>query len=168
MITNYFKLYIKCLFLIIFLNSCENKSISEFDKNIEELITWSLLEKNDYQNVNYTPISSKTLAGLLTLQEHKNIIQPENGILIGYFSFQSNKMFINDSDKDLLILISKAQKYENFDILIQSNDIKSNLNDIVDEIITILSSNGVNSSNIKLNSIADKNLDFAIRIIKLL
>ena len=38
---------------------------------------------------------------------------------------------MSDINKDLLILISKAQKYENFNILIQSNDIKSNLKDVM-------------------------------------
>ena len=168
MITNYLNICIKYFFLIIFLTSCENKTLSELDKNIEELITWSLLDESEYLSINYTPVSSRTLADLLSLHESENIIHPKKGVLIGYFSYKNNKKALTESDKDLLILIAKAQIYENFNILIQSNDIKSNLNDIMDEIRIILLSNGVKSNNIKLNSIVDINQDFVIKIIKLL
>ena len=69
--------------------------------------------------------------------------------------------------KDLIILISKAQKYEDFNILIQSNDIKSNLNKVIDEIKRILLSNGVKKYNIKINSKEDLNKDMVIKLIKL-
>ncbi|PPR15783.1 MAG: hypothetical protein CFH33_01207 [Alphaproteobacteria bacterium MarineAlpha9_Bin3] len=168
MITCYLKICIKYFFLIVFLTSCEKKTFSELDKNIEELIKWSLLDESEYQSINYTPVSSRTLADLLSLHEYENIVHPKKGILIGYFSYENNKMVLTESNKDLLILIAKAQIYENFDILIQSNDIKSNLNDIINEIRIILLSNGVKSNNIRLNSIVDISQDFVIKIIKLL
>ena len=168
MINSNLKLYIKYVFLIIFLTSCENKTISEFDENIEELITWAFEEEIEYQSVNYTPITSKTLADLLTLKEYKNLSETEKGIIIGYFNFENDKIKLTESNKDLLILISKAQKYENFDILIESNDIKSNLNGIVDEIERILLSNGVKENNIKVNSLENINQNYIIKIIKLL
>ena len=167
MISVYIKLFKKYFLVIIFLSSCEYNSISEFDRDIEELIDWSLINETKYQSINYTPISSETLAELISLEEYSNLVQPKNGILIGYFIFKSDKIFLTESNKDLIILISKAQKYEDFNILIQSNDIKSNLNKVIDEIKRILLSNGVKKYNIKINSKEDLNKDMVIKLIKL-
>ena len=167
MISVYIKLFKIYFLVIIFLSSCEYNSISDFDKDIEELIDWSLINETKYQSINYTPISSETLAELISLEEYSNLVQPKNGILIGYFIFKSDKIFLTESNKDLIILISKAQKYEDFNILIQSNDIKSNLNKVIDEIKRILLSNGVKKYNIKINSKEDLNKDMVIKLIKL-
>ena len=167
MIPIYIKLFKIYIFVIIFLSSCEYNSISDFDKDIEELIDWSLINETKYQSINYTPITSETLAELISLEEYSNLVQPKNGILIGYFIFKSDKIFLTESNKDLIILISKAQKYEDFNILIQSNDIKSNLNKVIDEIKRILLSNGVKKYNIKINSKEDLNKDMVIKLIKL-
>ena len=167
MISVYIKLFKKYFLVIIFLSSCEYNSISDFDKDIEELIDWSLINETKYQSINYTPITSETLAELISLEEYSNLVQPKNGILIGYFIFKSDKIFLTESNKDLIILISKAQKYEDFNILIQSNDIKSNLNKVIDEIKRILLSNGVKKYNIKINSKEDLNKDMVIKLIKL-
>ena len=167
MIPIYIKLFKTYIFLIIFLSSCEYNSISDFDKDIEELIDWSLINETKYQSINYTPITSETLAELISLEEYSNLVQPKNGILIGYFIFKSDKIFLTESNKDLIILISKAQKYEDFNILIQSNDIKSNLNNVIEEIKRILLSNGVKKYNIKINSKEDLNKDMVIKLIKL-
>ena len=167
MIPIYIKLFKIYIFVIIFLSSCEYNSISDFDKDIEELIDWSLINETKYQSINYTPITSETLAELISLEEYSNLVQPKNGILIGYFIFKSDKIFLTESNKDLIILISKAQKYEDFNILIQSNDIKSNLNEVIEEIKRILLSNGVKKYNIKINSKEDLNKDLVIKLIKL-
>ena len=167
MISVYIKLFKIYFLVIIFLSSCEYNSISDFDKDIEELIDWSLINETKYQSINYTPITSETLADLISLEEYSNLVQPKNGILIGYFIFKSDKIFLTESNKDLIILISKAQKYEDFNILIQSNDIKSNLNKVIDEIKRILISNGVKKYNIKINSKEDMNKDMVINLIKL-
>ena len=167
MISIYIKLFKIYIFIIIFLSSCEYNSISEFDKDIEELIDWSLIDETKYQSINYTPITSETLAELISLEEYSNLVQPKNGILIGYFIFKSDKIFLTESNKDLIMLISKAQKYEDFNILIQSNDIKSNLNEIIEEIKGILLSNGVKKYNIIINSKEDLNKGLVIKLIKL-
>ena len=167
MISVYIKLFKIYFLVIIFLSSCEYNSISDFDKDIEELIDWSLINETKYQSINYTPITSETLAELISLEEYSNLVQPKNGILIAYFIFKSDKIFLTESNKDLIILISKAQKYEDFNILIQSNDIKSNLNKVIDEIKRILISNGVKKYNIKINSKEDLNKDMVIKLIKL-
>ena len=167
MISVYIKLFKIYFLVIIFLSSCEYNSISDFDKDIEELIDWSLINETKYQSINYTPITSETLAELISLEEYSNLVQPKNGILIGYFIFKSDKIFLTESNKDLIILISKAQKYEDFNILIQSNDIKSNLNEVIEEIKRILLSNGVKKYNIKINSKEDLNKDLVIKLIKL-
>ena len=167
MISVYIKLFKIYFLVIIFLSSCEYNSISDFDKDIEELIDWSLINETKYQSINYIPITSETLAELISLEEYSNLVQPKNGILIGYFIFKSDKIFLTESNKDLIILISKAQKYEDFNILIQSNDIKSNLNKVIEEIKRILLSNGVKKNNIKINSKEDLNKDLVIKLIKL-
>ena len=167
MISVYIKLFKIYFLVIIFLSSCEYNSISDFDKDIEELIDWSLINETKYQSINYTPITSETLAELISLEEYSNLVQPKNGILIGYFIFKSDKIFLTESNKDLIILISKAQKYEDFNILIQSNDIKSNLNEIIEEIRGILLSNGVKKYNIMINSKEDLNKDLVVKLIKL-
>tara|TARA_Y100000768_G_scaffold156202_1_gene116659 strand:- start:566 stop:1072 length:507 start_codon:yes stop_codon:yes gene_type:complete len=167
MISVYIKLFKIYFLVIIFLSSCEYNSISDFDKDIEELIDWSLINETKYQSINYTPITSETLAELISLEEYSNLVQPKNGILIGYFIFKSDKIFLTESNKDLIILISKAQKYEDFNILIQSNDIKSNLNNVIEEIKRILLSNGVKKYNIKINSKEDLNKGMVIKLIKL-
>ena len=167
MISVYIKLFKIYFLVIIFLSSCEYNSISDFDKDIEELIDWSLINETKYQSINYTPITSETLAELISLEEYSNLVQPKNGILIGYFIFKSDKIFLTESNKDLIILISKAQKYEDFNILIQSNDIKSNLNEVIEEIKRILLSNGVKKYNIMINSKEDLNKDLVIKLIKL-
>ena len=167
MISVYIKLFKIYFLVIIFLTSCEYNSISDFDKDIEELIDWSLINETKYQSINYTPITSETLAELISLEEYSNLVQPKNGILIGYFIFKSDKIFLTESNKDLIILISKAQKYEDFNILIQSNDIKSNLKEILEEIKGILLSNGVKTYNIMINSKEDLNKDLVIKLIKL-
>ena len=166
---NYLKLYKKCfLLIIIFLYSCENKSINNFDKNIKELIDWSVEGESSYKSNDFTPITSNTLAHIITLQDNKNEILSESGIIIGYFVFKNNKIFITEDNKDVLILIARAQKYENFNILIQSNDIKSNLKGVMGVIKSILLSNGVKNNKISLKSIDEKNKDFIIKIIKIL
>ncbi|MDG2000694.1 MAG: hypothetical protein P8J46_02805 [Alphaproteobacteria bacterium] len=166
---NYFKLYKKYFLLIImFFYSCENKSINNFDKNIKELINWSVDKESSYNSNDYIPITSNTLAHLVTLQDNKNEILSKSGIIIGYFIFKNNKIFITEDNKDFLILIARAQKYEDFNILIQSNDIKSNLKDVMGEIKSILLSNGVNNNKISLKSIDEKNKDYIIKIIKIL
>ena len=167
MISVYIKLFKIYFLVIIFLSSCEYNSISDFDKDIEELIDWSLINETKYQSINYTPITSETLAELISLAEYSNLVQPKNGVLIGYLIFKSDKISLTESNKDLIILISKAQKYEDFNILIQSNDIKSNLNKVIDEIKRILISNGVKKYNIKINSKEDLNKDLVIKLIKL-
>ena len=167
MIPIYIKLFKIYFLVIIFLSSCEYNSISDFDKDIEELIDWSLVNETKYQSINYIPITSETLAELISLEEYSNLVQPKNGILIGYFIFKSDKIFLTESNKDLIILISKAQKYEDFNILIQSNDIKSNLNNVIEEIKRILLSNGVKKYNIKINSKEDLNKGMVIKLIKL-
>ena len=166
---NNLKLYKKYFFLIIiFFYSCENKSINNFDKNIKELIDWSLEDESLYKSNDYIPITSNTLAHLITLQDNKNVILSESGIIIGYFISKNNKIFITEDNKDLLILIARAQKYENFNILIESNNIKSNLKDVMGEIKSILLSNGVKNNKISLKLINDKNKDYIIKIIKIL
>lgn len=155
------------VYIIIFLSSCDKKSITSWDDNIKELIDWSLAEDQKYNNPTYTPILSSTLEELVALDNEELINKPEKGVILGYFNFKKNKAILTDSNKDLLILIAKAQKFENFNIIIQSNDIKSKYAMVMNEIEKILLSSGVKNNKISLNSLSDGNKDFIIKVIKL-
>ena len=96
MISVYIKLFKIYFLVIIFLSSCEYNSISDFDKDIEELIDWSLINETKYLSINYTPISSETLAELISLEEYSNLVQPKNGVLIGYLIFKNDKIFLSN------------------------------------------------------------------------
>ena len=103
----------------------------------------------------------------MALDNEELINKPEKGVILGYFNFKKNKAILTDNNKDLLILIAKAQKFENFNIIIQSNDIKSKYAMVMNEIEKILLSSGVKNNKISLNSLSDGNKDFIIKVIKL-
>ena len=77
-------------------------------------------------------------------------------------------MHLNSNHKDLLFLVAKAQKFEKFNILIESNNIKYISIEAVNEIEENFISNGVKKINISINHIGDNNNQLIIKIIKLL
>ena len=120
----FFKMIILLFISILLFSSCETKSIYSFDENIKELLEWSVNEDKKYNNIKYKPISSDTLAEMSNLDANASIKKHAKGIIIGVLYFKSNEMYLNSNHKDLLFLVAKAQKFEKFNILIESNNIK--------------------------------------------
>ena len=165
----------KKLFIIIIIlstlifSSCDDKSIYSFDEDIQELIVWSIENNSNKKTLqNYKPVSSQTLSEMASLELDSNITEHNKGIVIGIMSFNHNQLFLNKNQKDLLVLISKAQKFEEFNILIESNNIKTIMSLVVDEVFKKLLSNGVKNNYISFNYLGDINKNLTIKIIKLL
>ena len=157
---------------IIFLSSCSNKEIDLFGENVkelEELIEWSINHKPADTGVKkYRPVSSITLSDMASLEEDVNSIEHNQGIIIAVLNFNENEDFLNKNQKELLILVSKAQMFEDFNILIESNNIKPIIPGVTDKIIENLLSNGVKSNYINLNYLSASNKKLIIKLIKLL
>ena len=163
-----FFLIISFLFIFIF-TSCDQKTIYSFDEDIKELIEWSInLDTINAINQDYKPVSSQTLSEIASLELDSESVKHNKGIIIGILNFNYNKLFLNNDHKDLLLLISKAQKFEEFNILIESNNIKTSKIKLIDEVFEIFLSNGIKNKNISLNYIDDSNKNIIITIIKLL
>ena len=158
------------IFILFF--SCDNKSIFSFEEDIKKLIIWSDNEDNLISNRERPrPVSSATLAEIVNLEYFnfkKDIFieESKNGIIIGIINFKDNEVDLNNKDKDLLVLISRAQKFEEFNIFIEANNIKFNTSEILDKIKQNLISNGVNEINISTSNISSSKEDLIIKIIK--
>jgi hypothetical protein len=155
---------------IILCSSCNNKGIYSIEENIKELIEWTV--NTDSENISikkFKPVSSNTLAEMVNLEtEVISNYEHNKGAVIGVLYFNNDETILSSNQKDLLFLISKAQKFEEFNILIESNKIKSNIQEILDQIIQNLEFNGVKNNDISLNHINDNSKKLIIKIIKLL
>ena len=161
-------LIISFLFIFIFV-SCDQKTIYSFDEDIKELIEWSInLDSTNATNQDYKPVSSQTLSEIASLELDSDSIKHNKGTIIGILKFNYDTPFLKNDHKDLLLLISKAQKFEEFNILIESNNIKTSKIKLIDEVFEIFLSNGIKNKNISLNFIDDSNKNIIIKIIKLL
>jgi hypothetical protein len=157
---------------IIFLSSCSNKEIDLFGENVkelEELIEWSINHKPADAGVKkYRPVSSITLSDMVILEEGIDSIEHNQGIIIAVLNFNENEDFLNKNQKELLILVSKAQMFEDFNILIESNNIKTIMPDIIGQIKENLLSNGIKNNYISLNYLSGSNKKLIIKLIKVL
>ena len=157
---------------IIFCFSCSNKDRDLFDENVKEvkeLIEWTINYDFDNTSVkNYRPVSSKTLSDIVSLDNQGISITHNKGAIIAVLYFNDNEAFLNKNQKDLLILVSKSQIFENFNILIESNNIKTVMPDIIGQIKENLLSNGIKSNYISLNYLNGSNKKLIIKLIKLL
>ena len=163
-----FFLIISFLFIFIFA-SCDEKAIYSFDEDINELIEWSRnLDSTNAINRDYKPVSSQTLSEISSLELDSHSVKHNKGDIIGVLNFNYNKPFLSNDHNDLLLLISKAQKFEEFNILIESNNIKTSKIKLIDEVFEIFLSNGIKNKYISLNYIDDSNKNIIIKIIKLL
>ncbi|MDB9762115.1 hypothetical protein OAC06_04790 [Alphaproteobacteria bacterium] len=157
---------------IIFFSSCSNKEIDLFGENVkelEELIEWSINHKPaDIGIEKYRPVSSITLSDMVSLEKDVDSIVHNQGTIIAVLYFNENEDFLNKSQKELLILVSKAQIFEDFNILIESNNIKAIMPDIIGQIKENLLSNGIKNNYISLNYLKGSNKKLIIKLIKLL
>ncbi|MBT7077110.1 MAG: hypothetical protein HN930_05270, partial [Pelagibacterales bacterium] len=150
---------------IILCSSCNNKGIYSIEENIKELIEWTV--NTDSENISikkFKPVSSNTLAEMVNLEtEVISNYEHNKGAVIGVLYFNNDETILSSNQKDLLFLISKAQKFEEFNILIESNKIKSNIQEILDQIIQNLEFNGVKNNDISLNHINDNSKKLIIK-----
>ena len=157
---------------IIICSSCSHKDVYLFDeeaKDLKELIEWSINYDSDNTVVKiYRPVSSKTLSDIVSLDNEDISITHNKGTIIAVLYFNENEAFINKNQKDLLVLVSKSQIFEDFNILIESNNIKAIMPGVTDKIIENLLSNGVKSNYINLNYLSGNNKKLIIKLIKLL
>jgi len=157
---------------IIFCSSCFNKDVDLFGENVKELkelIEWSINHKPTNAGVkNYRPVSSETLSEMASLEEDVDSIEHNQGIIIAVLNFNENEDFLNKNQKELLILVSKAQMFEDFNILIESNNIKTIMPDIIGQIKENLLSNGIKNNYISLNYLSGSNKKLIIKLIKVL
>ena len=157
---------------IIICSSCSHKDVYLFDeeaKDLKELIEWTIDYDFDNTSVkNYRPVSSKTLSDIVSLDNEDVSIAHNKGTVIAVLYFNDNEAFLNKNQKDLLILVSKSQIFEDFNILIESNNIKAIMPGVTDKIVENLLSNGVKSNYINLNYLSGSNKKLIIKLIKLL
>ena len=154
---------------IIICSSCSNKDVYLFDEGTKDLIEWAINSDSDNIVVNdYRPVSSKTLSDIVSLDNEDVSIAHNKGTVIAVLYFNENEAFINKNQKDLLVLVSKSQIFEDFNILIESNNIKAIMPGVTDKIIENLLSNGVKSNYINLNYLSSSNKKLIIKLIKLL
>ena len=157
---------------IIICSSCSHKDVYLFDeeaKDLKELIEWTIDYDFDNTSVkNYRPVSSKTLSDIVSLDNEDVSIAHNKGTVIAVLYFNDNEVFINKNQKDLLILVSKSQIFEDFNILIESNNIKTIMPDIIGQIKENLLSYGIKNNYISLNYLNGSNKKLIIKLIKLL
>jgi len=157
---------------IIFCSFCSNKEINLLGENVkelEELIEWSINHKPADADVKkYRPVSSITLSDMVILDENIDSIEHNQGIIIAVLYFNENEEFLNKIQKELLILVSKAQMFEDFNIIIESNNIKTIMPDIIGQIKENLLSNGIKNNYISLNYLSGGNKKLIIKLIKVL
>ena len=157
---------------IIICSSCSHKDVNLFDeeaKDLKEFIEWTINYDSDNTVVKkYRPVSSKTLSDIVSLYNEDISITHNKGTIIAVLYFNENEAFINKNQKDLLVLVSKSQIFEDFNILIESNNIKTIMHLVVDEVFDNLLSNGVKSNYINLNYLSASNKKLIIKLIKLL
>ena len=156
----------------ILCSSCSNKDNYLFDEDVKELkdlLEWSLNHNPDNLVVqNYRPVSSAILSDMVSLDDEINSIDHNKGNLIAVLYFNGNKVFLDKNQKDLLVLVSKTQIFEDFNILIESNNIKPIMPDIINQIVENLLYNGVKNNHISLNYLSGSNKKLIIKLIKVL
>ena len=116
----FFKTSLLILVSILLCFSCNKKSIYSFDENIKELIEWTTNTGSKNISIKkFKPVSSNTLAEMVSLET--DIIRNydhNDGFVIGVLYFNNDETILSSNQKDLLFLISKAQKFEEFNILL--------------------------------------------------
>ena len=157
---------------IIICSSCSHKDVYLFDeeaKDLKEFIEWTINYDSDNIIIKtYKPVSSKTLSEIVSLDNEGISLTHNKGNIIAVLYFNDNEAFINKNQKDMLVLVSKSQIFEDFNILIESNNIKAIMPDVIGKIREKLLSNGVKNNFINLNYLSGRNNILIIKLIKLL
>jgi len=112
--------------LVLFLLSCSEENTKTVQQDIDDFFDWTFKDSYVGYNEPIEPVSSFTLNSLLVFDEeylnYEFIAKDENKInILGLIVFKSNNANFIEQNNDLIKLIAKAQNYEKFDIMLQSN-----------------------------------------------
>jgi len=160
--------YIKYIIVIFIISSCDSVNIDKIDEDISEFMDWSFGNTVIQTDKDVVPISSKTLNSFITMdQEYLNFdfIFIDKNNIIGVFIFK-------DMDYELfgyknnIMLISRAQKLEKFNIKISSNRNKNKSSFLLDKIEEMLMLEGVNKKNISKEYADSGDESLIIKLVK--
>ena len=142
-------------FLTFLLASCKNMDLEKIDDDLNNFMDWALSDTVIQSNQIHSTISSFTLNSFVIMDENFEkydfLLSSKNNI-IGFFLF-TNDLYKLEKYHDHLMLISRAQKSENFNINIITNKNKTSF--LLDKIEEMLILNGVNKD--KILKIYDEN-----------
>ena len=154
------------LFLTFLLASCKNIDLENIDDDLNNFMDWALSDTVIESNQIHSTISSSTINSFVIMDENFEkydfLLSSKNNI-IGFFLF-TNDLYKLEKYHDHLMLISRAQKSENFNINIITNKNKTSF--LLDKIEEMLILNGVNKD--KILKIYDENENniIIIKIVK--
>ena len=160
-----------CTFLVLILTSCSEVNTKTFQENIDELIDWTFKESYVEYNETIEPVSSSTLNSLLVFDEeysnYEFITKDKNKInIVGLVTFKSNDSNFSQQNNNLIKLIAKAQNYEKFDIVLQSNKNKIESDFLLDKVEERLVLAGVEKDKITRDYIDSKESLMIVKLIK--
>ncbi len=167
----YFIKFNICIVLILFLFSCSEVNTKTVQENIVEFIDWTFKESYVKYNEPIAPVSSFTLNSLLVFDEkysnYEFITKDQNKMnIVGLIAFKSNNSNFSQQNNDLIKLIAKAQNYEKFDIMLQSNRNKIESEIILDKVEERLVIEGVEKDKITRDYSDSKESIMLVKLIK--
>jgi len=160
-----------CIVLILFLFSCSEVNTKTVQENIVEFIDWTFKESYVEYNEPIAPVSSFTLNSLLVFDEkysnYEFITKDQNKMnIVGLIAFKSNNSNFSQQNNDLIKLIAKAQNYEKFDIMLQSNKNKIESEFLLDKVEERLVIEGVEKDKITRDYSDSKESIMLVKLIK--
>ena len=167
----YFIKFNICTVLILFLFSCSEVNTKTVQENIVEFIDWTFKESYVEYNEPIAPVSSFTLNSLLVFDEkfsnYEFITKDQNKMnIVGLIAFKSNNSNFSQQNNDLIKLIAKAQNYEKFDIMLQSNKNKIESEFLLDKVEERLVIEGVEKDKITRDYSDSKESIMLVKLIK--
>jgi len=167
----YFIKFNICTVLILFLFSCSEVNTKTVQENIVEFIDWTFKESYVEYNEPIAPVSSFTLNSLLVFDEkysnYEFITKDQNKMnIVGLIDFKSNNSNFSQQNNDLIKLIAKAQNYEKFDIMLQSNKNKIESEFLLDKVEERLVIEGVEKDKITRDYSDSKESIMLVKLIK--
>ena len=167
----YFIKFNICIFLVLYLFSCSDKNTKTVQENIDEFFDWTFKDSYVEYNEPIAPVSSFTLNSLLVFDEeysnYEFITKDKNKInILGLIAFKSNNSNFSEQNNDLIKLIAKAQNYEKFDIMLQSNKSKIVSEFLLDTVEERLILEGIEKDKITRDYIDSKESLMLVKVIK--
>jgi len=167
----YFIKFNICAVLVLALFSCSELNTKTVQENIDEFIDWTFKDSYVEYKEPIAPVSSFTLNSLLVFDEeysnYEFITKDKNKInIVGLVTFKSNDSNFSQQNNNLIKLIAKAQNYEKFDIVLQSNKNKIESDFLLDKVEERLVLAGVEKDKITRDYIDSKESLMIVKLIK--